>query len=152
MPYLPVPRHRRPSNAELAEEGPLASARFIRFTIVFTIAFVLAMTALIWYRWYPVVLPTSCILVVGDETVDGAIVTVSRKGQESYVARLDKQNDYSATIWLPHGSYDVVVRGKNGAVIQRGSVEIEQMETKVDPLSVKPGSATAPATEPATQP
>jgi hypothetical protein len=149
---FPVPRHRRPNDAQLAGGGPLATARFIRFTIVFTILFVLAMTGLIWYRWYPVVLPTSCIEFTGDESLEGAVATVSQNGRESYSVTLDQQNGYTATVWLSPGRYNVVVRGKNRAVIQRGGIEIEPMESRVDPLSAKPASAAAPAAEPATHP
>lgn len=149
-PYLPVPRHRRPTDAELAEGGPLATARFIRFTIVFTILFVLAMTALIWYRWYPVVLPTSCIVFMGDESLDGAVATVSQNGRESYSVTLDKLNDYTATVWLAPGRYDLLVKRKNRAVIQRGSVDVAQLQSVVDALSAKPGAV--PTTGPATMP
>jgi hypothetical protein len=146
-------RHRRPTDAELAEAGPLANARFVRSTIVFTILFVIAMTALIWYRWYPVVLPTSYIMFVGTESLDGAVATISRDGRESYSVTIDEKNDRLATVWLVPGRYDLLVT-RNGRVLQRTSFVVVQMQGLVDSLADKPGAHSAenkgPATTPAT--
>lgn len=109
------------------------------------------MTVLIWYRWYPVALPTSSIVFMGDDSLDGAVITVARKGQGSQSATFDKQNDYIATVWLPFpGTYDLVVRRKN-RVILRTNIDLAPMQSREVSLSAKPLAPT-PATAPATQP
>ena len=152
LPYLPVSRHHRPSDAEVAEGGAIGNGRFVRFTIAFTLLFVLAMTALIWYRWYPVSLPSSSIVFMGDESLDGAVATVSQNGRECYSITLDKKNDYMATVWVSPGSYDLLVTRKNRVVVQRATVGVMQMQSVVDPLSTRPGNAPVPANDPTTQP
>jgi len=151
LPYLPVPRHRRPTDAELADGGVLASATFIRSTIVFSILFVLAMTTLIWYRWYPVVLPSSSIVFVGDPSIDGAVATVSYNGKEIYAVTIDKRNDYTAIVWVAPGRYDLVVRRDN-QVLQRANELVGQMQTLMDPLYTKKPGSPSPTTASATQP
>ncbi len=151
-PFFPVPRHRRPSDAELAEGGALANARFIRFTIAITILFVLAMTALIWYRWYPVALPTSSIVFIGDASLDGGVATVSQNGQECYSITLEKKDDYTATVWLSPGRYDLVVKQKDRSIIQRATIGVSQGQRVVDTLSAKPAARPTPDGGPLTQP
>ena len=135
---------RNPSHPPSDPAAHARGGRTVHVIIAFTILFVLGMTALIWYRWYPVSLPTSELIIVGDPAVSGVKATVVRRGQQVASIVLDSKSQYSGQIWLVPGSYDLRVT-RNGKVIQSGTFSVGSMQRMVDDLHATSQPSSRPA-------
>ena len=85
----------------------------MRVAVAFTIALVLAMTALIGLRWHKIPEPTTGIVVYGDRSLDGTKILVDPIGDSDRVAHveasLNEDNNYRVTILRFPGRYHVAV-------------------------------------------
>jgi hypothetical protein len=81
------------------------------------------MVSFIWYRWQAVREPTTQIIVDGDETFDGTVVTV--RGPQQFTTTLSKSNNYHAPVLLAPGRY-VVTAERNGLPILIKEVEVKR--------------------------
>lgn len=89
------------------------SGLLVRLAVAFTIALVLAMTALIGMRWHKVPEPTTGVVVYGDRSLDGAKILVDAFGASDRAghveASLNEDNNYRVTILRYPGRYHVAV-------------------------------------------
>jgi hypothetical protein len=84
-----------------------ARGRFVRAVIVFSLALTVLASASIYWRWANVYEPTSYIMVLGNESLDGTLVVVNSPDFPESMATLSKENNYAAAIFLHPGSYTV---------------------------------------------
>lgn len=84
--------------------------------------FVLAVS-LLYYRWATVVEPTSVVMVRGNESIAGAVVTVQGVSlPEPYQLTLDPSRDLEARFFVQPGSYRVrIERPQGGQVVYNES-------------------------------
>ena len=104
-------QHGAAPNGE-AEVPPWASfttarGRFVRAVIVFSVALTVLASASIYWRWANVYEPTSYIMVLGNEALDGTLVVVNSPDFPESMATLSRENNYVAAIFLHPGSYTV---------------------------------------------
>ena len=115
------------------------------------VATTFVMVAFIWYRWYPVREPTTAVIVAGDATYDGTVVTVTGT-PTPITTRLDPGNNYVAPVLLEPGIYWVTAE-RNGQVVLRQRVEVKRFLgvrfTLNDPSRPTPTGA-GPSTRPTT--
>lgn len=101
------------STARYRRHGPLALA-----AIVVSALMVVAMLAVIYARWVRVAEPTAAIVVEGDESLAGAVVTVEGEGMKPLSVTLDAGNKYASPVLVRPGIYTVTTR-LNGAPVGR---------------------------------
>ncbi len=94
----------------------MINATFVRVMIAVTIAIVLAMTSLIFYRSQTVVEPTAAIIVTGDKYERGSKIVVrefnsltSADGREVANTTLTGENENVSPILVEPGEYHVTV-------------------------------------------
>src|SRR5688572_20999597 len=58
----------------------------------------LTMVGFIWYRWHGVREPTSSIVVEGDESLDGTIITIRGGPTRQITTSLKASNQYNAPV------------------------------------------------------
>jgi hypothetical protein len=116
-PQAPAPPH-------TLEPPPTGRrGRLVGLIVGGLVASTVLMVAFIWYRWYPVQEPTTAVIVAGDATYDGAVVTVV--GTSTISTRLNPANNYVASILLKPGRYVVTVKHRDQVLI-RQDVEIKR--------------------------
>ena len=133
-----------------------ARGRIERLVIVFSIALTLLAAASIYWRWANVYEPTSYIMVLGNEALDGTLVVItspdypesmsSPAGPGSpWYATLSKDNNYAAAIFLHPGSYTVTAT-LNGEQLARSPFVISGRNTASLNLTARrPGAGRAGA-------
>jgi hypothetical protein len=84
-----------------------ARGRFVRGVVVGSVALTLLAAASIYWRWANVYEPTSYITVLGNEDLNGTLVVVSSPNYPESMATLNRDNNYTAAIFLHPGSYTV---------------------------------------------
>lgn len=137
------------SSAELAtddgERHVMINATFVRVMITVTIAIVLAMTALIFYRSQSVVEPTAAIIITGDKYEQGSKIIVneydsmtSADGREVAKATLTSENENVIPVLVEPGDYHVIVTAPDGQTLADSRVKTFFMRsTPIDlPISV----------------
>ena len=81
----------------------------------------LVMVTFIWYRWSGVQEPMTAIIIDGDASLDGTVITVA--GGRTVTATLDASNDYNVPILVEPGQY-IVTAQRDGVLILRYQVEV----------------------------
>ncbi len=123
-------RIKKPVGASAAvamEDGDrhvMINATFVRIMITVTIAIVLAMTALIFYRSQSVVEPTAAIIISGDKYEQGSKIVVkeydsmtSADGREVATATLTGENENVMPVLVEPGEFHVVVTSPDGQTL-----------------------------------
>jgi len=94
------------------------------------IALVIAMVAVIYWRGAFVHTPTTAIVIDGDVSLDGAIVSVSGMGQSGravdLTTPLNRDNGYRTPVLLDPGVYHVIVH-RGGTIVLDREVRLEEM-------------------------
>jgi hypothetical protein len=96
--------------------GTLVYAPFVRVMTVVIIAVVVAMLALIYVKWATIREPSSAVVVIGDQTHDGARIEVSGYSH-TWTAVLDEDNHYGTPVLLDPGRYTIKVTHKNNVLL-----------------------------------
>jgi hypothetical protein len=114
--------------------------------IVLTGLVVLLMVSLIYYRWVTITDPTTAVIVIGDESHDGAVVKVSGNGIRTVTATLNAANQYETPILVVPGTYTVTVE-QDGKVLGRWEPIVERYRGSVLYLSqrARQGAMSQPA-------
>ena len=107
-----------------AERNVMVNSTFVRVMICVTIAIVLAMTALIFYRSQTVVEPSAAIIVNGDKYEAGSSIVVREHepaggadGRDVARTTLTSDNQYVTPILVEPGEYHVTVTAPDGQVL-----------------------------------
>lgn len=123
-PNSPVPVRAAAEGAEAGERHVMINALFVRVMITVTIAIVLAMTALIFYRSQSVVEPTAAIIITGDKFEQGSKIVVreydsltSADGREVAKTTLTGENQNVTPILVEPGEYHVIVTAVDGQTL-----------------------------------
>jgi hypothetical protein len=106
------------AGANGTHRGPLVAA-----ILVLLIASTVVMVGFIWHRWNGVREPTTAVMLRGDETLDGAEITVS--GERTVRATLNASNKYYVPILVDPGQYVVIVELR-GTTLVRTTVEVKR--------------------------
>ena len=124
---------------------PPRHARIVGLILGAVVACTLVMVGFIWYRWQGVNEPTTAVIVEGDATFDGTVVTVT--GARTITTELTPSNDYIAPVLLEPGWYRVTAE-HGGRVLVRQEVEVKRflgVRFKLSELSgPSPDSSTRP--------
>ena len=97
--------------------GTLVYAPFIRIMTFVIIAVVVAMMSLIYARWATVREPSSAVVILGDQTHDGAKIEVKGIHKKTWHAVLNEENRYETPILLDPGHYTIKVTHKNDVLL-----------------------------------
>jgi len=96
--------------------GTLARGPFVRIMTFVIIAVVVAMMALIYARWATIREPSSAVVILGDQTHNGATIEVKR-GKNTWSAVLNDDNHFETPILLDPGRYVIKVTHKNNVLV-----------------------------------
>lgn len=98
---------------------------FVGLIIFALVASTIAMVAFIWYRWAGVREPTTAVIIQGDASLDGTLITVS--GPDRVVtASLESSNGYSVPILVDPGIYTVRAEHPDGRLLLNKDVEVRR--------------------------
>ncbi len=113
------------ASMEQAAAANAGGERSERMPVVMIIIFLAAamfvsMVAVIYYRWVTVSAPTSAMLLIGDESLDGAVVIVNGVGMKApQVITLARDNGFQSPLYLHPGSYELRVMHGDREVLRR---------------------------------
>jgi hypothetical protein len=147
VPYL------SPGFAVDPDRSP-ARAVLVALILTGVVLSTLAMVAFIWYRWSRVQEPTTAVIVDGDASLDGTVITV--RGPRTITTSLKPSNGFSVPILVEPGEY-LVVAERDGQVILRKQVEVKRFLgvrfnlSEYVRQSVAAGTLTLPPRAPTTQ-
>jgi hypothetical protein len=82
------------------------------------------MVSFIWYRWNGVHEPTTAVIMQGDATLDGTVITVTG-GRRPEHTTLDAGNSYRAAVLVEPGRYTVTAEHA-GVLLLRQNVEVKR--------------------------
>jgi hypothetical protein len=121
MPSVTDPQPNVPQQASAADsfserELP-ARGSFVRVMTAVIIALVLAAMTTIFWRSFILHEPSSAVIVVGDQTLDGAEIVV-HGGTHDLIASLDADNGFSTPILLDPGRYSMEVTLGNHVIMK----------------------------------
>ena len=133
------------SAAHPEADHPPRHARLVGLILGAVVACTLVMVGFIWYRWQGVNEPTTAVIVEGDATFDGTVVTVT--GARTITTELTSSNDYIAPVLLEPGWYRVTAEHR-GRVLVRQEVEVKRFLGVRFRLSELSGSTPGPSTPP----
>lgn len=86
-------------------DGPSGRKSIVVALILISVmAATFSMVAFIWYRWHGVQEPTSAIIIDGDPSLDGTVISV-RGGPRPISTKLHKGNGYIAAVLVDPGQY-----------------------------------------------
>ncbi len=109
---------------ESGERNVMVNATFVRLMITVTIAIVVAMTALIFYRSQTVVEPTAAIVIVGDKYEQGTQIDVREydsvtrtDGREVAKTTLTGENQNVTPILVEPGDYHLIATAPDGHLL-----------------------------------
>ncbi len=141
-----------PASFDYVDSPVTRRRRFtVHLTIVITVLFVIGISGQIWQRWSSVRLPTSFIGCVGDESTDGAELTVSPLSDRSAMttATLSAENNYVGHVLVEPGVYRVKVTHK-GHLLREAQLPVLHMRGVYLSIVGTPSAATRPTTAAAT--
>ena len=96
-----------PSEPEV--EPSAARGVFIRVLLILTVLLAILMIAILYFRWNAQREPTFVLVIVGDETLSGAVVTINRptpNGMVRHASTTIADGHRTITpIFLPPGAY-----------------------------------------------
>ena len=101
--------------------GTLVYAPFVRVMTIVIIALVVAMMALIYAKSSKIREPSTALVILGDQTHDGAKVEVKGYGQ-TFTAILTEDNRYATPVLLEPGQYTVKITHKNHVLLDSSFV------------------------------
>lgn len=128
------------------DEPPPRSGRFVGVIVGAVVACAVVMVGFIWYRWQAVREPTTAVIVAGDATFDGTVVTVA--GPRTITTELSAANDFVAPVLLEPGWHRVTVRHRDRVLIDQ-DVEVKRFLGVRFRLADLARPATTPPTRPA---
>ncbi len=140
----------RPELALGGADYPARRGALVGVILGGVIASALAMATFIWYRWQAVNEPTTAVIVEGDATLDGTVITVA--GARVVTTRLSAANNYVAPVLLEPGWYLVTAKHKEHEVLHH-EVEVRQflgVRIKLADVARNPRAATTLSTGPGT--
>jgi len=121
---LPVPAATEPAHPLPPDPQGLARGPFVRVMTIFTTVLVLAMVAIIYWRDLTIREPSSAVIVLGDQTLDGAKIDVWGENGR-WEAVVSQDTSYQTPVLLEPGQYNVRVTHK-GHVILETSFSVER--------------------------
>jgi len=126
VPVKPVKEQLPLSSGAMStgERNVMVNATFVHVMICVTIAVVLAMTALIFYRSQTVTEPTAAIVISGDRYEVGATIAIQERdsvmgvdGHDVVKATFTDDNQFVTPILVEPGEYRVLVTAADGEVL-----------------------------------
>lgn len=72
---------------------------------------------LIYWRWATIHEPTTAVVIVGDVSLDGAVVAVSNSEHRRWVVELDRGNFFQSPVLLDPGKYHINVTHRKHDII-----------------------------------
>src|SRR5690242_13418738 len=121
---LPVPAATEPAHPLPPDPQGLARGPFVRVMTIFTTVLVLAMVAIIYWRDLTIREPSSAVILLGDQTLDGAKIDVWGENGR-WEAVVSQDTSYQTPVLLEPGQYNVRVTHK-GHVILETSFSVER--------------------------
>jgi hypothetical protein len=138
-----------PSNGNAAGVGAAAApypvppgGRLVRMIVVLCFAITIVATALIYWRWANVTVPSSYIIVQGGEEHVGTVVVVSSEHHPDAMATITPDNHYAATIFLHPGPYTLKAT-LNGETLVHGNMLVVHRRWKAIMLPSRKAAAAA---------
>ena len=135
---------------------PLQRATLVAVAITCAILLVLASMASIYHRWYNLRLPTSYILLRGDETTANADVRVLMDRREVARVTLTEAGKYEVPVLVEPGLYTIETRVDGILVLKHMFRLPNNARGVMIPITLRPNPAeeasTPPAFRPGTQP
>jgi hypothetical protein len=96
----------------------LARGPFVRVMTIFTAVLVLAMMSMIYWRDLTIREPSSAVILLADQTLDGAKIDVWGESGR-WEAVISQDTSYQTPVLLEPGQYTVRVTHKNHVILQR---------------------------------
>jgi hypothetical protein len=127
-PGQPNPASSNPSHLPYVSAGLEIQRRtwhgfFVGMILALIVGSTLIMVGFIWYRWHDVREPTTAVIVEGDASLDGTVITVT--GERLITTSLKESNNYIAPVLVEPGMY-LVKAEHNGVVLIQKRVEVKR--------------------------
>ena len=136
-----------PSGAPAPGDGepPTRPGALVGLILGGLVAVTLGMATFIWYRWQAVREPTTAVIVAGDPSLEGTIITVSSADRD-ITTTLGAANDYVAPVLLEPGWYYVTAERNGQVLLPRQEVEVRRfLGVRIDLAELlRPTTAPAP--------
>jgi hypothetical protein len=119
-----APARAATSAVTTADAAPRGGSPLVRLIVSGIVIATVLMVALLWHNWNGVQEPTTAVIVLGDQTLDGTIVTVTGGGRVVR-AMMSPANGYNAPVLLEPGRYQVTAE-RDGATLLQTDVEVKR--------------------------
>ncbi len=96
---------------------------FVGAILTLIVVSTLLMVGFIWYRWHDVREPTTAVIIAGDASLDGTVITVS--GDRVITTSLKASNNFTASVLVEPGIYTVKAE-RDGILLLQQQVDVKR--------------------------